>query len=140
MHRKQKNFPNKFYIDKHVKLHRKLELQWNQFNETYYSEAKAFSFYLHAPNRLTLPRFFRKRYANVNCAFAPTALTENVSVFPLQSLPIAHNTKRTIMSSDNLALQAVARYQAGNYTCVASNVEGDGESNVVELKVMCKLI
>jgi hypothetical protein len=58
----------------------------------------------------------------------------------LQGLPIAHNTKRTIMSSDNLALQTVSRYQAGNYTCVASNVEGDGESNVVELKVMCKLI
>lgn len=59
----------------------------------------------------------------------------------LQGLPIAHNAnKRTIMSSDNLALQAVSRYQAGNYTCVASNVEGDGESNVVELKVMCKLI
>lgn len=57
-----------------------------------------------------------------------------------QSLPIAHNTKRTIMSSDNLALQAVSRFQAGNYTCVASNVEGDGESNVVELKVMCKYI
>lgn len=57
----------------------------------------------------------------------------------LQGLPIAHG-KRTIMSSDNLALQAVSRYQAGNYTCVASNVEGDGESNVVELKVMCKLI
>ena len=56
-----------------------------------------------------------------------------------QGLPIAHNAKRTIMSSDSLALQGVTRYQAGNYTCVASNVEGDGESNVVELKVMCKL-
>jgi hypothetical protein len=60
--------------------------------------------------------------------------------FLFQNLPIAHNTKRTIMSSDNLALQTVSRYQAGNYTCVASNVEGDGESNVVELKVMCKYI
>ncbi|KAL7033601.1 hypothetical protein ACKWTF_007650 [Chironomus riparius] len=55
-------------------------------------------------------------------------------------LPIAHNAKRTIMSSDSLALQGVTRYQAGNYTCVASNVEGDGESNVVELKVMYKPI
>jgi hypothetical protein len=57
-----------------------------------------------------------------------------------QGLPIAHNAKGTIISSNSLALQAVSRHQAGNYTCVASNVEGDGESNVVELKVMCKLI
>lgn len=61
-------------------------------------------------------------------------------IFIFQGLPIAHNAKRTIMSSDSLALQGVTRYQAGNYTCVASNVEGDGESNVVELKVMCKLL
>lgn len=53
---------------------------------------------------------------------------------------MAHNTKSgIIMSSGNLALQGVSRYQAGNYTCIASNVEGDGESNIVELKVMCKL-
>lgn len=52
---------------------------------------------------------------------------------------MAHNTKSgIIMSSGNLALQGVTRYQAGNYTCIASNVEGDGESNIVELKVMCK--
>lgn len=60
--------------------------------------------------------------------------------FFLQGLPIAHNAKRTIMSSDSLALQSVSRFQGGNYTCIASNVEGDGESNIVELKVMCKLI
>lgn len=44
------------------------------------------------------------------------------------------------MSSGDLALQGVTRHQAGNYTCIASNVEGDGESNTVELKVMCKFI
>lgn len=64
----------------------------------------------------------------------------NSLIISLQGLPIAHNAKRTIMSSDSLALQSVSRFQSGNYTCIASNVEGDGESNIVELKVMCKLI
>ncbi|CAO1408851.1 unnamed protein product [Diamesa tonsa] len=62
-------------------------------------------------------------------------------VWKHNNLPVAHNTKSgIIMSSGNLALQGVTRYQAGNYTCIASNVEGDGESNIVELKVMYKPI
>ncbi|KAL1513913.1 hypothetical protein ABEB36_003251 [Hypothenemus hampei] len=43
-----------------------------------------------------------------------------------------------IMGTEALALQTVTRNQAGNYTCVASNVEGDGDSNVVHLKIMYK--
>ncbi|VVC44609.1 Hypothetical protein CINCED_3A001155 [Cinara cedri] len=43
-----------------------------------------------------------------------------------------------IMNQKDLALQNVKRQQAGNYSCLASNVEGDGESNVVQLTVMYK--
>ena len=32
----------------------------------------------------------------------------------------------------------VTRTQAGNYTCHASNVEGDAESKPVTLTIMCK--
>ncbi|XP_058446200.1 synaptogenesis protein syg-2 isoform X2 [Malaya genurostris] len=54
---------------------------------------------------------------------------------------VQHNSKTgVIMSSTALALQTVNRHQAGNYTCIASNVEGDGESNTVDLKVMYKPI
>lgn len=62
-------------------------------------------------------------------------------VFCLQGQLIQHNPKAgVIVSSGDLALQSVHRSQAGNYSCVASNVEGDGESNTVELKVMCKYL
>jgi hypothetical protein len=42
------------------------------------------------------------------------------------------------MSIGNLALQGITRHHSGKYSCVASNVEGDGESDIVNLKVMCK--
>ena len=43
-----------------------------------------------------------------------------------------------IISGSSLVLQSVGRKQAGIYTCVASNLEGDTQSNMLELKVMCK--
>jgi hypothetical protein len=52
---------------------------------------------------------------------------------------VVHNQKSgVIMSNGDLALQGVKKQQAGNYTCTASNIEGDGRSASVELRVMCK--
>jgi len=45
-----------------------------------------------------------------------------------------------IISGSSLVLQSVGRKQAGTYTCVASNLEGDTQSNMLELKVMYKPI
>lgn len=62
-----------------------------------------------------------------------------MSLSSFQGQTVQHNHKAgVIMSSSNLALQGITRHQAGNYTCIASNVEGDGESPWYPLKVMCK--
>ncbi|XP_068965319.1 nephrin-like isoform X3 [Bombus flavifrons] len=54
---------------------------------------------------------------------------------------IQNNAKNGIIVQQyGLALREVNRSQAGNYTCIASNVEGDGYSNTVELKIMYKPI
>ena len=48
------------------------------------------------------------------------------------------HARGVILSSGRLVLQRVRRRSAGNYTCVASNVEGDTASNPVKLNVMCE--
>ncbi|CAB3374611.1 Hypothetical predicted protein [Cloeon dipterum] len=52
---------------------------------------------------------------------------------------IVQNVSAGVIISDNsLVLQGVTRFNAGYYTCIASNSEGKGSSNPVELRVMCR--
>lgn len=56
-----------------------------------------------------------------------------------QGALVQQNTKNgVIINRDSLVLQKIKRHLAGNYTCGASSVEGDGKSNEVMLKIMCK--
>ena len=47
-------------------------------------------------------------------------------------------TNGIILGNQTLVLQAVNTDQAGLYTCVASNVVADGESNALLLDIKCK--
>lgn len=64
---------------------------------------------------------------------------KNTSMLSLQGVEIFQNvTAGIIMSQNSLVLQNVARSTAGDYTCMATNEEGKGASNIVKLVVRCK--
>lgn len=45
-----------------------------------------------------------------------------------------------IISNQSLVLQNVTRLRMGAYTCIASNSEGSGESQPVQLNVLCEFL
>lgn len=56
-----------------------------------------------------------------------------------QGLLLHHNRSGgVILSNQSLVLQKVSRPSAGNYSCRASNAQGEGTSNHVLLDIMCK--
>ena len=57
----------------------------------------------------------------------------------VQGIEIHQNVSAgIIVSNQTLVLQKLSRTQAGHYTCVGSNTEGDGESAPLNLRVRCK--
>ena len=58
----------------------------------------------------------------------------------LKDVMVVHDKNAgIIISGSSLVLQGVNRKMSGLYSCVASNIEGDTQSNSLELKIMCKL-
>ena len=56
-----------------------------------------------------------------------------------QGNPLYNNAATgTIVSNQSLVLQSVSRNNAGIYTCIGSNQEGDGHSNPLNLDIKCK--
>ena len=53
-------------------------------------------------------------------------------------MKINQYAKKTCKNISLFFFQKVLREQAGNYTCLASNLEGDAECNTVLLKILCE--
>ncbi|KAK8393912.1 hypothetical protein O3P69_006924 [Scylla paramamosain] len=68
------------------------------------------------------------------------SITANPWVYKIiwlhEGTELHHNVSAgVIISNQSLVLQSVSRTASGNYYCVASNIEGDGQSNPIHLKV-----
>ncbi|XP_076037714.1 B-cell receptor CD22-like, partial [Oratosquilla oratoria] len=55
--------------------------------------------------------------------------------------PIAHNVSEgVIVTNQSLVLQRVGRERAGPYACRATNLQGEGISNSIELAIRCRYL
>ena len=82
---------------------------------------------------------FQAIFICCRCNMAWISFNNYNYTFLLQGKFLVENrSKGIIIGNQTLVLQKVNRHQAGLYTCVASNQEGDGESNAQYLDVKCK--
>ena len=77
---------------------------------------------------------------HVNLLFLFSMVFKSSIMFFLKDVMVVHDKNAgIIISGSSLVLQGVNRKMSGLYSCVASNIEGDTQSNSLELKIMCKL-
>ena len=80
--------------------------------------------------------FYKKNWVHIACTIVHSTHTFYPS---LKDIMVIHDKNAgIIISGSSLVLQGVSRKMSGLYSCVASNIEGDTQSNTLELKVMCK--
>ena len=57
----------------------------------------------------------------------------------MKGLEVVQDLSRGVLiSGSSLVLQEVSREQAGDYTCFASNLEGDTVSDILNVQIRCK--
>lgn len=80
---------------------------------------------------------YKMRFKNLSL-FWNLAQLINIS----QNIQLQHSTTNGVIltGNTNLALRNVSRLQAGNYTCTAFNVEGDGRSPPLHVQIVCKFL
>ncbi|XP_063889357.1 LOW QUALITY PROTEIN: uncharacterized protein LOC135116077 [Scylla paramamosain] len=90
---------------------------------------------LHAGRSLNLSNIEEGDDVYFECSIKANPRVYKV-VWRHEGTDLHHNvTAGVIISNQSLVLQRVTRDASGNYYCVASNIEGDGQSNPIHLRV-----
>lgn len=84
---------------------------------------------------------FNTAHVEKDIPVQPHSISLPFSLSPNQGHELHHNIAGGIILSDqSLVLQSVTKKFAGDYTCLAVNVEGRSESNAVTLRVRCECL